>query len=282
MSHYLRQHPEVFFSKPKEPHHFLAKEMPRRSRYPSEKAYADLFTNATTQHKVVAEGSVWYLYSKTAVENIHHFDSDAKFIIMLRRPDDMVYSMHNQFVITHYEHITDFATAWQQALTQTRTEFTQHCLEPDLLKYDEIAAYAEQLARVYETVPKDQVHVIFFEDFKENTATVFADTCDFLGIDTAYKPEFEKVNENQTHRSALLGRFVQHPPARVRAVMNAVKSTLGIHKLGLKPFIRRFNYKNTQRPALSKELRTQIINHYRDDIKKLETLTGKDLGFWLQ
>lgn len=254
MAHYMRRHPEAFFSTPKETHHFLAEEMPRRSRCPSAKAYSKLFETASPQQKVIAEGSVWYLYSRTAVANIHKFNSDAKFIIMLRRPDDMVYSMHNQFVIAYYEYITDFGTAWHQTQKNNRTDFSKHCLQPSLLKYDKIAAFGEQLGRVYETVPAEQVKVIFFDDFTEKTDAVFAETCDFLGIDSSFKPKFEKINENQIHRNALLGRLMKHPPAPLRSVVRAFKSTFRIHKLGLKQFIRRFNSKKYTSPTVDQRI----------------------------
>ena len=62
---YLAEHPRIAFARPKEPH-FFADDLPGLRIPPDEAAYRRSFpvTGATT---LAMEGSVWYLYSRTAV-----------------------------------------------------------------------------------------------------------------------------------------------------------------------------------------------------------------------
>ena len=57
LSHYLRQHPRIFFSLPKEPHYF-ATDLPRYRMVTHEPAYLEYFRGAGPQHTAVGEGSV--------------------------------------------------------------------------------------------------------------------------------------------------------------------------------------------------------------------------------
>ena len=73
LHHYLSQHPDIFMSEPKEPHHFGRDlwteytEFFRRFR--DKDRYLALFAEANG-HAAVGEASVWYLFSSTAAAEI--------------------------------------------------------------------------------------------------------------------------------------------------------------------------------------------------------------------
>ena len=56
LSEYLREHPQVFMSRPKEPHHF-ATDMPRYRFTKNEADYLDLFSGADDSHTAIGEAS---------------------------------------------------------------------------------------------------------------------------------------------------------------------------------------------------------------------------------
>ena len=163
MCNYLAQHPNVFMSKPKEPHYFVGSEMPGKAReFAETERYARCFDGSGERHRIIAEGSVWYLYSQTAPRNISQFRPESKIIAMLRRPDEMVYSMHNQAVVNFSEDILNFDQAWNTAIAGNhRTSWPDLCDERSKLDYHRIAMYSEQLERLYKYFPKRQVQVIF-------------------------------------------------------------------------------------------------------------------------
>ena len=281
LAEYLRTNPQVFMSSPKEPHHFLSDDMPDKSRFPQRGDYLSLFQAATTQ-PVIAEASVWYLFSQTAVANIHRFSPDARLIAMLRRPDDMVYSMHNQSVITFNEDIVDFSEAWDTALKEpVRARYASGCRAPQTLQYDRIAAYAEQLERVYRFFPEEQVLLIFYDDFRADTPRTYQQVLDFLQINADERQTFQRINENQQVRNRVLGRLLKNPPPIALRMLTRAKRLLGVDKVGLKSKLRKVNMKTATRPALDEALRQDIIKNYRSDIEKLAGMTGRDLSNWL-
>src|SRR6476620_1237476 len=103
MAYYLSQHPEIFVSPYKEPHYF---NLDSEYRFTfSEKQYLENFKNATSFHKYLVDASVWYLYSKVAVDEILKYNPESKFIVMLRNPVDMFYSLHQQLLFSGIENI---------------------------------------------------------------------------------------------------------------------------------------------------------------------------------
>lgn len=43
----------------------------------------------------MGKASIWYLYSERAVEEIGEFDPQAKIIVMLRDPVEILHSLHS-------------------------------------------------------------------------------------------------------------------------------------------------------------------------------------------
>ena len=61
MVEYLRTHPDIFISEPKEPN-FFADDMPKMKYVDSLKAYLNLF-NKVKHEKVIGDASIFYMFS---------------------------------------------------------------------------------------------------------------------------------------------------------------------------------------------------------------------------
>ena len=109
MYEYLRVHPQVFMSVPKEPMYFGADLTPRYRRMTDDE-YLALFTDATPDQRA-GEASPWYLYSKDAPREIFDFAPSAQAIVLLRNPVDVMYAQHSQLVFNRREDIVDFGEA---------------------------------------------------------------------------------------------------------------------------------------------------------------------------
>lgn len=280
MASYLSDHKNVFMSEPKEPHHFVHADMPKKTEYTSLEQYLNLFSGADADHKVIAEASVWYLYSADAIEKIATFNSNAKIIAMLRRPDEMVYSMHSQALVTLQEDIADFELAWNLS-RKKRSNYPRLCKEPKLLQYKEIANYGKQLKHVKKYFPDEQLHVVFYDDFKLDTMQEYNKVLQFLDLPPDGRQHFPTVNPNTQLRNERLGIFLKKPPAILVEFAAKLKNFLGIKKLGIHEKLTLLNQKTTQRKDLSEEIRSQIIENYRDDVATLSMLIGRDLTHWL-
>lgn len=281
MASYLASHENIFMSFPKEPHHFVYEDMPNKSNYVSREKYLNLFLQAQEHHSIIAEASVWYLYSGHAIEKISNFDPQAKIIVMLRRPDEMVYSMHSQAVVTLQEDVLDFEGAWQLS-SEVRHQYAKHCKEPKLLRYKEIAKYGKQLTKLQNHFPKEQIHVVFYDEFRNNTKHEYNMVLKFLGLPPDNKTHFPRVNPNTQLRNKSIAAFLRKPPKFLMSANTKFKNLLGIKQLGLSRRLTSLNQKEVQRAALTEEMRIEIINNYQDDITTLAKITEKDLSGWLR
>lgn len=145
VSEYLRNHPSIFMSFPKEPHHF-SDDFAQFREYRRLDDYMKLFRGRTQDHLIVGEASVWYLYSSSAVKSIYEFNKDAKILVMLRNPIDFVCSLHSQLLFAFNEDRPDFAEAWN--LQEDRAKginLPKTCIAPQFLQYRAVAKFGAQL-----------------------------------------------------------------------------------------------------------------------------------------
>lgn len=215
MNDFLAQHPDIFIPETKEVHFFGRDLHFSKGALRDPEAYAALFEGATQPLR--GEASVWYLFSKTAAEEIHTYNPDAKIIIMLRHPADMLYSQHSQFLFNGNEDIEDFAAALAAESDRKagrRVPKSAHL--PEGLLYSETVRYAEQVARYFARFGRERVHVILYDDFRTDLPGTYRQTLQFLGVRDDFTPAFGVVNPNKRARSKLLREFVQAPPESVK------------------------------------------------------------------
>ena len=231
LSEYLKEHPNVFMSTPKEPHYF-ADDMVKHRGIKKRKDYFYLFDEVKKNHLAIGEASVWYLYSKNAIENIYNYNKDVKIIIMLRKPVDMVYSMHSQHQNSQGEDEPDFEKAWNlEPERKNGKKIPKHILHVPNLYYSEIAKYYSQLMRVYNYFPKNQVKVIMFDDFKNNTKKVYCETLTFLNLPEFDKNEFPKINENKNFRFHFYNKLISSEPIIFRNIRKKIRSLIWLKKI---------------------------------------------------
>jgi len=276
---YLNEHENVFISNPKEPHYY-ATDFPKYRCCTEEEKYFELFHNAN-EDGAIGEASVFYLYSKEAIKNIHANYPDAKIIVMLRNPIEMVYSLHSQLFYTADEDVEDFKTAWE--LEEDRKKglhIPSKCREPKLLFYKEVAKYSEQLENIYQYFPKSQVEVILFDEFKKDTLNVYKNILAFLNVDYDGRNEFKKINENKKIKSQTINELVVRTPSFIKKSVKFIKTILGVKKLGFLDYIRKNNTDITKREPMKEDTREKVYETYKDDIHKLSILLEKDLSTW--
>src|SRR5271165_4331492 len=110
MDQYLAAHPQVFMAQ-KEMHGFGADLRFGAQFYRRDlAAYLDEFASRKGEIRA-GEASVWYLFSKQAAAEIHAFNPEARIIIMLREPAEMLYSLYSQFRFDGNEHLRTFEEA---------------------------------------------------------------------------------------------------------------------------------------------------------------------------
>jgi hypothetical protein len=283
LSEYLREHPRAFLSQPKEPHYFCGDfDYYYAPGQRSEDHYLRLFAAATDEHLAVAEASVWYLYSSDAARNIAAFDPAARAIVMLRSPVELVPSLHSQLLYMLDEDEPDPARAWELQEPRSRGErLPPRVRVPAFLQYGEAARLGAQLARVYESLPREQVLTIVFDDLREDAGAVYRRTLEFLALPDDGRSHFPRVNENKVHRAEAVARFTQRPPTALVSVARGVKRVAGVERLGVLERVRRGNRQVMRRRPIDPGFAAELRDHFRDDVGELGELIGRDLGGWV-
>ncbi len=282
LSAYLSEHPNICFSRPKESQ-FFATDMPA-IRYVStlDEYLRKCFGHCRdcTTEMMLGEGSVWYLYSSVAVENILQFNPTAKIVIMLRNPIDMLPSLHVKYLESLTEDEPSFERAWRLQDARLRgIHVPRYCRDVRLLAYRDVGQLGRQLKRVFGIVPASQRHIIVFDDFIRETKRIYEEVLSFLGLETDGRLDFPVVNESVLPKSLKLWTFANYPPERLMRVVAHGKKLLGISELGVLPALR----KKLLKPAdknFSSDLRTEMEEIFRDDVSELRKLIGKKLEGW--
>lgn len=284
LSEYLRQHPRIFMSMPKEPHFFCTDfDYYFAPGQRTEEHYLALFDDAGPDHLAVGEASVWYMYSRDAAANIAAFDPAARVVVMLRNPVDMMPSLHSQLVYTVDEDERDPARAWAlQANRREGRDLPAEVRVPEFLQYGAACSLAGQLARVYESFPHERVKVIVFDDFRADPGAVYRDTLEFLDVPDDGRSEFPRVNPNTVHRAPAVAKLTQRPPRAALTAARAVKRVTGIKQLGIMRRVRSRNRVEAEREPLPGWFLDELAVHFADDVAALSELIGRDLTHWTQ
>ncbi len=276
---YLGTHPEVFCSPlVKEFNHFNQDLTAGRSGVVSRADYLGYFKDAGSQRYAV-DGSVWYLFSEAAAREIHGFCPSAKIIIALRDPVDQVASLHSQRLSTGNENISDL-TAALAAETERRAglRIPVGAHVPRGLLYREVASYCAQVQRFLELFPADNVHIMFYEDFRDDPEREYRKILNFLGLPPVMPGDFAIVNPNKAPRSLGLVRLAKRM-ARIGWLRAGVRAALPAERLriGLGRWINRMNSRKGPRAPLPKDVQTGLRADFAADIARLETLLGRKL-----
>ena len=283
LAHYLAEHPQVFFSDPKEPFFWSADYPGLADQHALQNLddYLALFEKAGAQHRVVAEGSTNTLRSDCAVERIVGFDPEARFVAMLRDPVEVAHSFHMEQVYVLNEDQPDFETAWRlQASRAQGRDIPRACRAPQFLQYGAIGRYGEQVESLLRHVGRDAVLFIRFEDFRDDPARVYRQTLAFLGLDDDGRIEFPVVNASHKHRSRFIAGMVLDPPAFLKVPVWRLRTHLRRARYPLIERIKTHLRQPSRRDAVSPELRAEMRAYFHSDLLKLERLLGWDLSSW--
>jgi hypothetical protein len=268
---YLGDHPQIAFSRIKEPHYF-ALDLPGLRAVATEREYEALFSDAEDA-AVLGEASVLYLFSKTAAEEIRKYNPDARILILLRAQEDYLPSWHQQLLYTFQEKIEDFGEAWRLSGQRKHETIPDACKEPALLDYKAMGRFHEQVARFLVHFPRSQLHVLRFEEWTRNPRDAYLRLLSFLALEDDDRTDFRPVNEAKRHRSDALGRMLQYPPKWLLPPIKLVKSALGKQSLGLADAVTSLNRKN-HRKGIDPRLKDEIRAFYREDNRLLGELVG--------
>ncbi len=275
---YLAAHPDVFMSTEKEPHFFSTDLHFVQHRVIALDEYLSYFAGARGERRL-GEASTSYLYSRQAAENIARFDPAARIVIMLRNPVDMMHALHSEHVYWAVEDVPDF----EEALRLEKERQAGGRVPPRIgwleqSGYRDIARYAQHVERYFRVFGRAQVHVGLLDDLERAPDRVYDEVLRFLGVGTAFRPEFRVVNPNKRVRSRLLRDLLR---ARPRPVRGLARALLGAsRRRWVARRLRLLNTRAEPRPPLDEGLRRRLQAEFAPEVERLGVLLGRDLTHW--
>lgn len=190
-----------------------------RTHFPTS-AYGKLVERRTGSPLLVGEASPYYLFHPLALERIRRDVPGAKLIALLRDPVERT--------LSHYKHevrrgneplgMSEALAAEDGRLRGERERivaeaprYNSHAHQT--FSYAARSRYDEQVARLFELFPREQVLVVASERFFAEPAAVYAETLAFLGLPAFTPTEFPRENATPDRnvppevRSALAASF---------------------------------------------------------------------------
>ncbi len=280
---YLKQHPQIYMSPVKEPNFFALEGEKVDFRGPKAEnlinswsvtdieSYCALFKDVG-EHKAIGEVSPLYLYSPKAPDRIKHYIPDTKIIAILRHPADRAYSAYLWLFGQEREKIVDFAKALaaEESRIQSNWEWIWH--------YKNMGFYYQQLQRYYDRFDRNKIKVYLFEDLKKDDIGLTKDLYRFLGVEEDYQPDtsIKYAYSVIPPKNKVLQDFLTRENPFKQFLRGVLPERLR------KPWAAKVYRKNMAQPLkLSKEMRQQLIEVYREDILSLQDLIQRDLSSWL-
>jgi hypothetical protein len=293
---YLDQHPEIYMSPLKEPNYFAfelreenfsAADRPRVEREAAELRrylngdlrekrfgglvsawddYAKLFRHVSGE-TAIGEASPCYLWSPTAARNIAQRIPHARIIISLRNPADRAFSQFLQMTALGVVR-GSFRRQIEDSLRSTRREFGP------CWPFLEFGQYHGQVQRYLNEFPRAQVHISLYEELQQAPDALLSALHGFLGVRADFTGDLSRRH---------------HEPE----VPRLAGAAYYLKKWGVWPHLRKLVPRTwvprakslTRRPRASIQMepadRDLLADYYRDDIRKLGILLGRDLTAWL-
>jgi len=265
----LGRHPEIFVCEPKEPN-FLAFDGVFDEGWDW---YGSLFENGRT-HALRGEGSVAYsspVYQRTVISRIRRNFDELKIIYIVRNP---IARMESAFksMSTYGKHRENDDERWddvpltiEQAIDQEVEDIVGESL------------YFERVSDFIKAFSRDQVHVLFLEDYRKDPVRELNACFDFLGARPWKDPALEDLHLNASSNvrvrdTAVLKFMRDHMNSTVR-IGGRIPGVSSVLKSVLRP-------KFKEGRLMTKAVREKAWGRVYEDSRNLLDLCGKPKDFW--
>ncbi len=280
--HNLKQHPEIFMSTPKEIHHFCTDLIEEGIEFHNHdankftlnvcqdrKQYLDFFAEGV-EEKIRGEGSVFYLYSQSAPQNIHQFNPEAKIIILVREPASFLHSLHAQLHYSANDPCADFEKALElESSRRAGKNLPQTTPWPSMLYYSQYPQFTKFIKNYTDVFPPEQIKILLLDQLKEKPLKTMKAVFQFLDVDPDFEPKITVANLHKVeriqikHKAKIKQWLTRYLPMSLRNLIAKIYCTL--------------NRKPQKRAKMDPELERKLKLQYRKEVEKLSKLFDQDL-----
>jgi hypothetical protein len=267
---YLKQHPQIFLPKVKEPHFFTqvcpAPEMRHLYEAITDRpTYLSLFRKARG-YRAIGDASPSYLWHPQAAERIRHAVSDARIIITLRDPVERAHS-HYLADVREGVHELSFYEALRQDMARPRKGWAVSLL------YVELGQYAAQVQRYLELFGPKRVKVLLFDDLTRDSARVLSELALFLDVDPDVVARID-VNEVHNSYAAPRGKWARRlAGAKISRLLGKTVIPRSLGQL----IFERVLLTRAPKPRIEPDAKRLLCEIYEPDVRQLEVILGRPL-----
>ena len=274
LMHWLRDHDSIFHPWPNESHFLMAgaAEFPTAPVHPRGTA---IIAPEPTFHKYAEEPwildkSAFHVYSERAFTAVRDQMPEARIIITLRNPIDLMLSMHQE----HSKRLVDYNVSQADMLELAAARnFQQSADDPETWSFLAFPRLKHPTIKWAESLG-DRVRIIPLSSIKNDPLTTLNDILTWLELEPL--PENTKLprhNEGGDMNPSGWAKFLRQPP---KFLITLSKILLPSHRLRKAIFdpLRRpgFKAKAASRPTLSEELRIDLEAAFAEEIDFLANL----------
>jgi len=275
--YYLRQHPGICLSRKKELHFFSRSSLERTVSGPGDRfvlaeipktfnEYLSFFRHCDGS-KMAVDISPSYLFHHEAAEVIKHFLSDVRIVFILRNPVEKGFSQYLHLVAAGRETVS-----FEEALERESKRKAQGFA--DMWLYRASGYYSVALEHFMQVFGRKNMKIFYYEEFLHDPERVLLDICAFAHVDSAF--QFEPVtdaNRSGQPKSALVTKILG-PSTITFFARRILPQAFG---RSLRKFVKEWN--TGSKPILSENTRKVLLEGYRDDIRRIEALIGRESGW---
>ena len=262
--HMLKQHSNIKWASHKEIDYFCKdiKILHKLSKAKNITEYLNKYFNFKKKnYQYIGEGSPFYLYSRVAVKNILRFNPKSKFIVLIRNPVSMSYTLHNMLSFAGQEPESNFMNAWnlQSKRLKSKPEDKLYNKYNELFQYKKICSLGTQLIKIKKIIPKENLLILSYKELQNDYKKVLKKTFIFLNIN------YQLVDSKKVNKSIIINSEI------IKKILSSSFSKNLRDKI-----VNIFNIKSLVigRPTkpMDKKIKKFLQNEFKKEIKILKKL----------
>jgi hypothetical protein len=290
----FQKHPDIYVPKIKEQNYFLDDNLYSRGI----NWYRQFFYKNTGYAKAIGDLSIGYssgLAVNVPKRIFETLGKDIKLIFVFRQPVDRAYS---NYCMARYKGLIE-TLEFDEAIRRALSVFNTYGIEDinrikngtyyinkkdmDIYRscvYLDTGLYSKIINRFKEYYKKENMLLLFFDDFINNGQDEANKIFDFLGVNRINIDFSQKYNESTKLKYPFIKKIANsfYKSSYVRRLIN---DKLSIKLRGkLKKSVFGFNYIPHKYPDIRLETSTVLQRFYIKDIKELENIANRDLSSW--
>ena len=257
--HYLRHHPDVFMSRPKETW-FFDKRYDRGLEW-----FAKHFEEHDGE-SAIGEATARTMSSPEAPARIARHIPEARLLFVLRNPIDRAYSQYHFYVYTGK---VQADRSFHEVLWDQRSAFRKDMIQRGM--------YARQLKRFEKYFDREQMKIILHRELREQTTETVQDIYRFLEVDPDVQPETSSRHNVTRYPDSL---ELYH---WLRQSWHLVRGTMDRWFPNVSNVLRRTTRKmlfSKDKPQMREEDRSYLQEIYEKPNSRLEEYINRDLSHW--